>query len=86
MSKDTAVPAVPPSATGQPAAPSLVRFAVRMVRRRAEDRLLDASLTAAEVDRAVRAKAAVFGRMTSPELAAKLLLDLDNTEFYSDMR
>ena len=75
-----------PAETVAPENPSLVRFALGMVRRRAQDRLLDASLTKAEVERAVQIKAGAFSRMTGPELAAKLLLELENSEFYSDLR
>jgi hypothetical protein len=74
------------SSSHAPADPRLVLYAVAMVRRRAGERTRDGSLTRGEVDRAIQQKTATFGRMTTQELAAKLLLDLNHDEFYSDLR
>ena len=65
-----------------PPAPALVDYALTLVRRRAQAQVALCAMTAAEMESGLQRKAVAFANMSTPELAAGLLLDMGPEDFY----
>ena len=67
------------------ASPALVDFTLGYVRRRAEVQVAEGAITREDMTRALTQRREVFATMCSADLAAKVLIDLEPGEFYSDV-